>query len=89
MLIVLLTETDKTKEFRLNYMEEQAILGLRLVSTTGEVQVDYLTHRGIKYETWTEHGSFMKLLGKCLGRRFDGTRKKFIEGLYYGSHTKV
>jgi hypothetical protein len=86
MLVSLLEETDKTKEFSLTYIEEQAVLGLRLVSTTGEVQVDFLIHRGVKYETWTEHGSFMQLLGKCLGRRFDGTRKKFIEGLYFGKY---
>jgi hypothetical protein len=81
--------TDKSKRVRIPYMDETIVLTLRLIDTNNNfvVQPERVVHRNVIYDAWQkEHGSFLKLLEKCLGRQLDksrGMRQKYLDEWYY------
>ncbi|WP_419884982.1 hypothetical protein [Paenibacillus sp. B-A-8] len=85
MKITAMERTAKTKLFKFVKGDNAVLIMVRHVSTVPENQAGHLEHNGTIYKLWGEHGSFLKLVNKCLGSNFrddHGDRKHFLDNLY-------
>ncbi|OME27747.1 hypothetical protein [Paenibacillus odorifer] len=80
----MVSQTELTKEYRLSYRDRSVLIILRIVKERPEIQVDAVNY-GIDYKkSFSEFGTFQQFLYRFLGTTFQGSRKKFIEDLYWG-----
>ncbi|TLS52390.1 hypothetical protein FE782_10505 [Paenibacillus antri] len=92
MKIVLMTKDTKTKLFKLTRNDDSILVLTRYVDTKPEVQAEYLEYKAIRYNRWKEHGSFIKLVNKCLKTNYSdkrGDRKVFLEHLFNERYEKL
>lgn len=84
MNATMISQTRLSKEYQLSYNGRSVLIMLRIIRHRPEIQVDAVNYGSGYKKSFSEFGNLQQFLYHFLGTTFQGSRKEFIESLFFG-----